>query len=255
MGHRAIQIRLQQLEWELSKHRKRLERLRGQLARLRDAGGFEAELVTREHDLRLRIEEEQQIIQELEEDITHLRSGLADGGLRGETVIPKWADKTFGPRASDGFSMADGSRIVEKKTDTAKPHSRKSKLEAYGIARLVECAPNRPLLHSHDYTLEAGISLRPLKGFAGTRIKIPRREDTMVFDIAVFSAGIEISPTWLQTVTFEPKKKSKATVQFTLVPREVGDLEIQVEFYYERHWLAEIEFKIEVVETQGLVPA
>lgn len=254
MGRRAIEAKLRELAWALFMHRKRLMILLSQQAHLGDRSPPE---------LIAEIEQEKESIANLEADITHWRSKLSGAmGLPG-AMEPKIArvDKAKERTAQENGALLDGSsdRVwlpeIEHKMDSEKPRTHESRLEAYGIARLLGNEPNRPLLLTHSYTLEAGISLRPLKGFRGTRIKIPRREDSMVFDIAITSAGIEISPTWLQSMRFEPAGKGQVIAQFTLVPREVGPRQIRVEFYYQRHWLSMIQFEVEVVEAQELVPA
>jgi hypothetical protein len=44
-------------------------------------------------------------------------------------------------------------------------------------------------------------------------------------------------------------------MEFKLIPMETGEKTILVEFYYQRHWLAKLQFEVDVVKTQEPVLA
>ena len=65
---------------------------------------------------------------------------------------------------------------------------------------------------------------------------------------------MEIRPAWVQSYVFSWSEET-SLLEFVLRPTKSGHKQVRVEFYYQRHWLAKIQFDVEVVEAQELVPA
>jgi hypothetical protein len=106
---------------------------------------------------------------------------------------------------------------------------------------------------SKEYKLLAGVLSNVPPEFVGMPIQLPDT-DVVEIDVVVRTAGMEILPHWVQELRFF-RSRDSGLLRFRLIPREVGQKQILIEFYYQRHWLAKIQFDVEVVETQELVPA
>ena len=85
-------------------------------------------------------------------------------------------------------------------------------------------------------------------GFVGAPVQLPDA-DVVDIDVAVIAEGIEIRPHWTQTVRFF-RGRDSGLLEFTFIPRAHGRRHLLVEFYYQRHWLSQVELTIEVVEAQ-----
>jgi hypothetical protein len=104
------------------------------------------------------------------------------------------------------------------------------------------------------YILEAGIQSRRLPGFESTGLILPNDEDIIEFDITVYADGMEIEPNWTQSFTFRRYEESPL-LEFTLKPIEEGLKKIRLDFFYQQHWLAKIEFAVRVVTQALAIPA
>lgn len=129
------------------------------------------------------------------------------------------------------------------------------KTAAYAIARIVGQPSTDPRLQIHQgYILVVGISVDVPPGYRNAALYLPEDKDRFDFQIAVYVKDMDVAPNWIQPYTFIRDKKSPL-IEFTLIPTVPGTNHIRVEYYYERHWLAKIEFEVEVVEAEELEPA
>lgn len=124
---------------------------------------------------------------------------------------------------------------------------------AYAIATIIDSGASNTL-HLHcSTTLLAGISFIIPDHFKSSVILLPADKDRFDFQIAVRAEDMDIDPSWMQPYTFICDKDSPL-IKFTLTPRVPGVKQICVDYYYERHWLAKIEFEVEVVAAETPEP-
>jgi RNA polymerase sigma factor (sigma-70 family) len=93
-----------------------------------------------------------------------------------------------------------------------------------------------PLRVGAEYKLRTGARGSPGEG-AGPR--------TAAFDVAVRAPDMDILPGWRQQVAAGPQPGRLA--EFILVPRRPGRKRIEVDYYYQKHWLAHLDLEVEVV--------
>jgi hypothetical protein len=151
--------------------------------------------------------------------------------------------------------------------------TREQSAKTYAIAR-IKGHKETPLFLNQVYLLQAGVTERVPKGFKKKPITLPDQEIVQI-DITVYADGMDIEPDFKQTLTYHHNQKTNSGVvykirkffskiprslseydkfnhfpnllEFRLIPREVGQKQIRVEFYYEQHWLAQIKFEVELV--------
>lgn len=124
--------------------------------------------------------------------------------------------------------------------------------EVFAVARIKEHEPNQPFYIGNLYVLHAGVQTKKLEGFAEAAFSLPSTEPSIPLEIVVHAEDIEIQPNWIQSFVFSRYELSPL-ISFFLKPTTLGRKQIRVEFLYQRHWLTQIRFEIEVVEAQ--VPA
>ncbi len=122
-----------------------------------------------------------------------------------------------------------------------------NKRTAYAIAAIIDSESGYILRLRRPYTLQTGIRLSIPKEFHGAEITLSEDKDRFDLEIAVHAEDIDITPNWIQSYTFIRDEESPL-IEFTLTSTTPGTKYIRVEYYYERHWLAKIEFEVEVVE-------
>jgi len=126
-------------------------------------------------------------------------------------------------------------------------------LEAFAVARIEDHQLHSPFVVNEEYKLLAGVLSNVPPEFVGTPIQLPDI-DVVGIDVIVRAAGMEILPHRMQKLRFF-RGRDSGLLEFRLTPREVGQKQILIEFYYQRHWLAKIQFDVEVVEMQEFVLA
>lgn len=126
--------------------------------------------------------------------------------------------------------------------------------EEYAIARIKDHQSGQPFYLGQIYELQAGIRSSIPAGFKGVPVELPHQEKPIQLEIVVSAEDIEIEPNWLQPYIINRSEESPF-VEFKLKPKTSGYKQICVEFLYQRHWLAKIQFEVEVVEVKELVTA
>jgi hypothetical protein len=96
----------------------------------------------------------------------------------------------------------------------------------------------------HDSPLSVGRQHRLLVGVRGHRRALPGQ--TVVVDVAVRAEDMDLAPHWLQQITATPERDPES-LAFFVTPRKRGRQRIEVEFYYQRHWLTRLTLDVEVV--------
>lgn len=149
---------------------------------------------------------------------------------------------------SDEFGQLFGSGTRKQKTSKAVNNSL-----VYAVAQIVHPTPATVFYINQRIVLDAGIRSRIPLGFRSHPFVLPDSKEVFEFEIAIFAEGMEITSLWIQPFIFKIDEESKL-LEFELVAKQVGVQQIRVEYYYERHWLAKIEFEVEVVEAKELAP-
>jgi HEAT repeat protein/CheY-like chemotaxis protein len=126
-------------------------------------------------------------------------------------------------------------------------------IEAFAVAQIEDHHTDTPIVANKEYILLAGILSSIPAFFAGEPVQLPD-VDVVEIDIVVRAVGVKVLPHWVQRTRYF-RGRDSGLLEFRLVPREVGQKRIQVEFYYQRHWLAQLKFEVEVAEAQQLIPA
>ncbi|MGK7877024.1 MAG: ATP-binding protein [Xenococcaceae cyanobacterium] len=125
--------------------------------------------------------------------------------------------------------------------------------KAYAIARIKDHQSGQPFYLGRIYELQAGIRSQIPSGFKGEPVQLPDQQEAIQLEIVVWAEDMEIEPAWMQPYFFS-RTEETALAEFQLKPTQSGHKQVRVEFLYQRHWLAKIEFEVEVVEAQELVP-
>jgi HSP20 family protein len=118
-------------------------------------------------------------------------------------------------------------------------------VEAYAIARLKNHPADQPLYVAQSYILEAGVQSRKPVGFEATAFILPSNEENIMFEVAVYADDMEIQPIWIQSYPFRRHEESPL-LEFTLMPTEQGRKKIRIDFLHQQHWLAKIQFEVNV---------
>jgi hypothetical protein len=131
----------------------------------------------------------------------------------------------------------------------------RSEVEAYAVARIRDVPDGGFLCVGKPYCLKVGVleEVPPELAFNIASVALPSLPE-VVIEITVYAEDMDIEPSWVQEFVFRQGTESEL-LQFRLTPRKCGHKTIQVEFYHERHWLAMIQFDVEVVTVQEPVPA
>jgi hypothetical protein len=130
--------------------------------------------------------------------------------------------------------------------------------EAYAIARIVDHDDAQPLVVGDTYVLEAGVGYHIPREFKGAPFTLPTVEEEMEFEINVYAKGMDVfahgtdsDPARTAFLKFRRGEES-ALLRFFLIPTAPGPTSIEVEFYYRRHWLAQVAFHVEIVAARTL---
>jgi hypothetical protein len=130
-----------------------------------------------------------------------------------------------------------------------------SMVEAYAVARIRNMPDDKLFRLNAMYHLEAGIlkEIPPQSEFETASFILLSLEEVII-DVVVYAEDMIIEPTWTQQFTFRRDEESDL-LEFKLTPTKVGYREIRIEFFYQRHWLAQIKFEVAVVEVPAIIPA
>ena len=133
-------------------------------------------------------------------------------------------------------------------------------IEAYAVARCGEMINETATRLDQPLKLHTGLLGRLPEGFEGTPVVIPsitQQGTAFAIEISVYSEYMDIRPSRSQVFMFHHDRETDL-LEFILTPRQLGPSIVEIEFYYQRHWLAQIQLQIEVVkdsESLALVTA
>ena len=147
------------------------------------------------------------------------------------------------PQSIEARSLLDG-LATGRESFTAEPAESKGVQTAFAVARLKGCRQGLPLITGKEYQLVAGILDSVPEGFTGRTVELPDN-GLVEIDVVVRAPGMAISPHWTQPVKFYRSRNSRLA-EFQITPQRQGPQRVDVEFYYERHWLTQITFQVEV---------
>jgi superfamily II DNA or RNA helicase len=120
-------------------------------------------------------------------------------------------------------------------------------VEAYAAAHMAGLEHGNVAVVERDFSLYAGILSEIPDGFKGMPFRVRASGKAIEFEVRVYGEDIDVWPSWTQQILFDRRKKPDL-IEFRLKPRKLGNKRIQVEFYYQQHWLAQIKFEITVVK-------
>lgn len=126
--------------------------------------------------------------------------------------------------------------------------------EVYAIARIQDHPPGQPFAVGQPYVLVAGVKTKLPEGADPDSIAAPNLDEIVQVEVVVRVEDMDIQPSWQQRYVFRWAEEAPLT-EFTLVPAKAGHKLIRVEFYYQRHVLAKVQFEVDVAETQSQAPA
>jgi len=129
-------------------------------------------------------------------------------------------------------------------------------VQAYAAARMKGLEREQPIEVRRGYVLEVGVFETLPSGFRGALIRLKKLGPTrpVTFEISVYAEDMDVEPDWIQEYIYVPDNNTNV-ITFELTPRLIGQKEIRVEFYHQRHWLGQIRFEVEVVKAPELVQA
>lgn len=153
----------------------------------------------------------------------------------------------------DRYAVTIGDRGRGMAAGRASTVEVRSPPQAFAVAQIEGYDKDVPLVVNQDYRLLTGILSNVPTEFVGVAVELPDVE-VVEIDVVVRTTGMEVRPHWMQQVRFF-RGRDAGLLEFRLIPRETGQKHISVEFYYQRHWLARIQFEVDVVEALELVPA
>jgi tetratricopeptide (TPR) repeat protein len=129
-----------------------------------------------------------------------------------------------------------------------------SELRTYAIAQFQGHEDGQPFYVGHTYFLRTGVLREIPRGFKGEPISLPQSQSVIELDMVVWAQDMKVEPHWNQTLKFY-RGRDSGLLEFRLTPEASGRKSVRVEFYYQRHWLQQLKFEVEVVETKELIPA
>jgi cell division protein FtsZ len=139
----------------------------------------------------------------------------------------------------------------------------------YAVARIRGYGEDQSMVVRRTYGLDAGVVARMAADWAGAPFQVTIRQGEPVdFDVTVTAEGMEIRPSWVQSLRYRPgragaegsslrllREKTREWVSFTLTPRQAGETTVRVDFYHQRHWLAQVALPVRAVLAPEPAPA
>ncbi len=129
------------------------------------------------------------------------------------------------------------------------------KQDAWGVAAIEDFEEDHTLYVNETYTLTTGIGWGDVpaefRTFAIEPILLPGSVpvEPLQFDIAVWAEDMDVEPSWVRTLELNRSLKPPCLIRFKLTPRARGQKTIRVDFYYQRHWLQQIELEVKVTRS------
>jgi hypothetical protein len=125
--------------------------------------------------------------------------------------------------------------------------------EAIAFAIVKDHESEQAFLLNQGYQLQAGVENKS-SDFKGGSAQELNYQELIKLEIVVWAEGMEIESDWIKPYMFSCTQDTPP-IEFKIKPFELGTQKIRVEFLYQRHWLAEIEFDVEVIESPVSVSA
>jgi hypothetical protein len=125
------------------------------------------------------------------------------------------------------------------------------------IAEIKDYAPDQPLQMGQSYYLQAGIKGKVPENSEEKASSSDGEKQGVQLQIVVWAEDMEIKPDWVQFYEFYEDRET-SFIEFELEPNQLGQIgqkNIRVQFYYQRHWLGEVKFETQVIEAKRLVIA
>lgn len=122
------------------------------------------------------------------------------------------------------------------------------------IAEIKDYAPDQPLQMGQSYCLQAGIESKVPENSEEKASSSDGEKQGVQLQIVVWAEDMEIKPDWVQFYELYEDRET-SFIEFELEPNQLGQKNIRVQFYYQRHWLGEVKFETQVIEAKRLVIA
>ena len=120
------------------------------------------------------------------------------------------------------------------------------RMEAFAMARIEGYSrPEAPLIRNKEYKLLVGVQKEAPSGLVVRPEQLPK-VDAVSLEVRIRVEGIEVLPQWIQKATFLQGQDIEP-LEFKLIPQEVGYKQIEIEFYYQRHWLTSLKLDVDIV--------
>lgn len=130
----------------------------------------------------------------------------------------------------------------------------KQDAETYAVARLGDITKDEIVQFGSTFLLFAGVVINVPEGYRAASIRLDKPIEPLKLNISVYAEDIDVAPRWSNEFLYTGKDDQEL-LEFRLIPRAVGAKVIRVEYYYQRHWLAQIVFTVEVVPAHEQSPA
>jgi|GEM_PF-866728 len=167
--------------------------------------------------------------------------------LRAQEVITKVSDESRKTRFRE--------RISGIGQEMGQTLNRVRKQDAWGVAAIEDFEEDHTLYVNETYILTTGIGWGDVpaefRTFAIEPISLPESVpvEPLQFDVAVWAEDMDIEPPWVRTLELNQNLKPPCLIRFKLTPRVRGQKTIRVDFYYQRHWLQQIELEVKVIKS------
>jgi hypothetical protein len=120
------------------------------------------------------------------------------------------------------------------------------RMEAFAMAEITGYnRPASPLIRGKEYQLLVSVQ----KETPGGLVAIPEqlsRGDAVDLEVRIRVDGMEVLPRQIRTATFFQGQDTEP-LEFKLIPQEAGHKRIEIEFYYQRHWLTYLKLDVDTV--------
>ena len=140
-------------------------------------------------------------------------------------------------------------RLLEQEVDVNYPIAQKPNMVAYAVAQIKDHQESQAILLQQYITILAAVLTEMPEGQKSEPITLPTAENKIHFQIMVYAEDMVIVSDHIQPFIFY-RDKETPPIEFILRPTQTGPKHIWVEFLYQNHWLAKIEFEVEVIANE-----
>ncbi len=183
------------------------------------------------------------------DDITSLKQGGQHFNDAQESVIEIDDEEV---RAEIEKKICDGRKRLSRALPTVRRKQR-----AWGTAEIDRYEDDHSLYVDSTYTLTASMGWGDVpteaKKDKSTQFNLPESLESFEFDISVWAEDMDVEPMWIRTLELDPAADWPIRIQFELAPRVIGTKTVKIDFYYRLHWLDQIVFQVEVMESPVVI--